>query len=788
MGLLMALAAVGTLPASALGLIIVEDSSWWPGPGPIPPRPGPPVWPPRPLPPRPYIFAPLELSSVQARTKIKDQVATTSIDQEFYNPNSARLEGTFVFPVPKGAHLDRFAMEIDGKIVDAELLSADKGRRIYEDIVRKLRDPALLEYADRDLFKVRIFPIEPRATKRIKLSYAQLLKSDAGLVEFQLPLSTAKFSCAPPRDVSVQVQLESRRPLKTIYSPTHAVEIHRDGPNRASVGYEAGATTGAGDTDFALFFAPEKDELGLNLLAHRNPGEPGYFLLLASPGVDIPETQVVKRDLVFVLDTSGSMAGPKIEQAKKALLYCVKNLNEGDRFELLRFSTEVEPLFNGLVPANDSNRKRAREFVKDLKAAGGTAIDDALRQALRPSSEQPPAGDADERPTRVLRDVARPKVIVFLTDGQPTIGVTDEAEILRHVKQAEDRHARIFCFGIGTDVNTHLLDQITEQTRAVSQYVLPEEDIEVKVSNFFAKIKEPVLANPEIKATGDVHLTQLYPSALPDLFKGDQLVLAGRYSGSGSSAIIIEGTMNGAVRKFTYEVKFPESSDQNDFVPRLWATRRVGYLLDEIRLHGDNAELRDEATDLARKYGIVTPYTAYLIMEDEGRRDVPVPLRSMHSFERDKAALNQAQQSWSEFKTERSGDAAVAGAQSGLALRMANAPSVATAQAESALRRRYGSAPANVGGVALAEPEAATRVTQYASQSKFVAGKTFFLNDHTWVDAAIQKASNLKTVRLEFGSQEYFDFLKAHPETLAWASLGQNVRFLFENTIYEVHG
>jgi Ca-activated chloride channel family protein len=204
------------------------------------------------------------------------------------------------------------------------------------------------------------------------------------------------------------------------------------------------------------------------------------------------------------------------------------------------------------------------------------------------------------------------------------------------VKHLNDSHTRVFCFGIGNDINSHLLDRITETTHGFSQYVLPEEDIEVKVSSFFSKIKEPVLSNPTLKFTGDIRALKLYPNPLPDIFKGEQLVVAGRYTGSGDSAIIVEGSINGETRKFTYEVKFPEREEENEFIPRLWATRRVGYLLDEIRLHADNSELRDEVTELARKYGIVTPYTAYLIMEDETRRDVPMPMRTMQDFGKDR--------------------------------------------------------------------------------------------------------------------------------------------------------
>jgi len=260
-------------------------------------------------------LCPLDVNYVKVHTRITDQVAVTSVDQEFYNPNPARLEGTFVFPIPKGAQINKFTMEIDGKQVEAELLPADKARRIYEDIVRRLKDPALLEYAGRDVFKVRIFPIEPNSKKRITISYTELLKADDGLVSYVLPLNTEKFSAKPIRNVSVKVDLESKRPLKSIYSPSHSVEVKRHGPDRATAGYEA--TDVHPDADFALYFAPEKDEIGVNLLTYRKSDEDGYFLLLASPGVDVKEKQVVMKDIAFVLDTSGSMAGKKLEQARR---------------------------------------------------------------------------------------------------------------------------------------------------------------------------------------------------------------------------------------------------------------------------------------------------------------------------------------------------------------------------------------------------------------------------------------------------------------------------------------
>jgi len=478
------------------------------------------------------------------------------------------------------------------------------------------------------------------------------------------------------------------------------------------------------------------------------------------------------KDVAFVLDTSGSMAGKKLEQAKKALQFCVENLNDGDRFEIIRFSTEVEPLFEKLVKATEQTRAKANNFIKDLKPIGGTAIDDALRKALalRPGGED------------------RPFVVIFLTDGRPTIGTTDEDQIVANVKKENDARTRVFCFGIGTDVNTHLLDRITEDTRGVSQYVLPDEDLEVKVSNFFSKIKEPVLANPTLKFTGDIRATKLYPSPLPDLFKGEQLVLVGRYTGKGDAAVIVEGSVNGAARKFTYEVRFPDEASANEFIPRLWATRRVGYLLDEIRLHGENAEVRDEVTELARKYSIVTPYTAYLILEDETQRNVPMAQRSLQGFDADGGARREAARAWSDFKTESSGGAAVAGARYGLAFKSADAAAPATLNGALEARRSLGLSDVPRAG---AEPSSADRskdrLVEYSQQTQFVAGKSFFQNEKQWIDSAVQKHPNAKQVRIQFGSAEYFDLVANSPKALPWLALGQNVRFVLDNTIYDIY-
>jgi Ca-activated chloride channel family protein len=442
----------------------------------------------------------------------------------------------------------------------------------------------------------------------------------------------------------------------------------------------------------------------------------------------------------------------------------------------------VEPLFDKLADASSANRSRAEDFIKDLKATGATAIDDALRKAL------------SLRPA----DSVRPFVIIFLTDGMPTIGITDDAQILANVKQNDGGRTRIFCFGIGTDVNTHLLDNLTDQSRGSSQYVLPEEDLEIKVSSFFAKIKEPVLANPTLKFSGGIRAAKLYPSSLPDLFKGEQLVLAGRYSGGGNSVITIEGMVNGATRKFTYEVKFPEESADHEFIPRLWATRRVGWLLDEIRLHGENAELRDEVTDLARKYGIVTPYTAYLIVEDEARRGVAANLRSLQNMDQDAVVRQEAAKSWQSLNSTLDGSSAIGGSQLNQSMKSASQALSAASPFSGSGGAGFGGGGGGRGGAegggdspagAATTPslQAREQLVQYSQQARFVNGRNFFQNGAQWTDSEVQNSQAAKHTRLQFNSPEYFDFAAKNKQALPWLALGQNVQFVLDGVVYEIY-
>jgi Ca-activated chloride channel family protein len=552
------------------------------------------------------------------------------------------------------------------------------------------------------------------------------------------------------------VELKNPHSIASIYSPSHKVEIKRDGPNRAVIGYES--KDEKPDTDFQIVYSTEtREKIGLSLVNYKPDSDDGYFLLLAAPTVDA-EAKPAAKDIVFVVDTSGSMAGAKLQQAQKALRFCVENLNREDRFEIVRFSTEAEPLFRELVAADADHRKRANDFIDNFKPIGGTAIADALQTAIK---IRPEKND-------------RPFVLIFLTDGLPTVGTSNPDEIVAQVKKAAG--VRIFSFGIGSDVNTQLLDQIAEGTRAFSQYVLANEDLELKVSNFYTRIKEPALTNLRLEVSGGVRLSKMYPADLPDLFKGDQLVVAGRYNGSGEVEAKLTGTANGREQTFTYKLRFDDRNNTNDYVPRLWATRRVGFLLDEIRIHGETAELRDETTELARRYGIVTPYTAYLIVEDEDRRRVPMADRSMQSMSADTAARDEVSKAWIGFKEKKEGDDGVANARSQNAFKFAQQAPASIASGASESLRGFAAGP-------VATP-AATRLTRYTQQSKFVNGRAFFQNGNQWIDSTAQSAG--KRQRVQFNSEEYFNLLKSHPEAGPWLALGQNVVLALDHTVYEI--
>ena len=555
---------------------------------------------PRPIPqPIPRV---LNIKSVKITIKVDSQVATTKVEQVFENASPHRLEGLYFFPIPESASLSDFAIYDGDKRMAGEIVEKAKARQIYNEIVRRQIDPGLLEYVGKDLFQASVFPIEPRSTKKIDLTYTQVLKSEGGTVSYRYELGSGRrIQPQPIREIAASVEINSPIDMKNIFSPSHKISVSKDGERRARLSFEGkGEDT---QKDFLLYYSLSEKDFGLSLLTHREPGKDGYFLMLVSPKSNISDQERVAKDIVFVLDTSGSMSGEKIDKAKAALKFGVESLSVRDRFNIISFSGEDHLMKAGLIAADSAGKQTGLKFIENLRAEGGTNINDALVSAFK----QFQSGE-------------RPAMVVFLTDGLPTVGTTDVKQIIKNAMEANRANVRLFSFGVGYDVNTNLLDKISADNRGTSDYIEPQEDLEVKVSNFFARVNYPVLSDLKLDF-GGAETELIYPRAMGDLFKNSQLILIGRYKNNVNSATVkLTGKMGTREQIFTFASQsFPSERSDNQFLPRLWATRRVGYLLEQIRLNGENTEVKDEIIGLGTRYGIVTPYTSFLVTEDNNR-------------------------------------------------------------------------------------------------------------------------------------------------------------------------
>ena len=646
---------------------------------------------------------------------ITDQVATTEVDQVFLNDTEYDLEGIYIFPLPEEAAISEFAMYVDGERWEGEILPRDEARAIYEDIVRQRLDPALLEYIGRDTFKASIFPIEPGDDRRVELAYTQILKNDGGLVKYVYPLDTERFSARPLEEVVISVHVKSAQPIRAIYSPSHDVAMDRIDEHTVNLSFEASDVLP--DRDFELYYTVSDEDFGLNLLSYGERGEDGFFLLLVAPKLEVDEREVVAKDVILVLDTSGSMAGEKIDQAKDALEFILDNLNPEDRFNMVAFSTGVRVYAREPEPATEADE--ARRFIDDLRAVGGTNIDLALAEAL------------------AMADGERPQIIIFLTDGLPTEGVTEEDKIIANVNRQAAQNVRIFTFGVGDDVNTFLLDTIAQDNRGASSYVRPQESIEEEVSTFYAKISTPLLADIELDF-GDLRVEETYPYPLPDLFAGTQLVVVGRYQEGGSTEVVLRGQVNGEEQEFVYENLSFSNRGGEEFIPRLWATRKIGYLLNEIRLHGEGRELIEEIVDLSVRYGIMTPYTSFLVEEEQ---DIFTP----------EGREEAAQEMWMQATA-------------------VPAPAAGAGAVEDAENRE--------------ELRTTDKAADSSEQVKYAADKVFVLRDGIWTDTIYD--SSMNTVKVGFGSEDYFALIAAHPEWGQYFSVGQELIVVLDGTAYQV--
>jgi Ca-activated chloride channel family protein len=721
--------------ARAQGLLIVVDPNEqvrlprpvtiWPHPYPSPQ--------PVPLPPMSYKIKELD---VQAR--LIDQVAQVQVSQTFVNTGSRPMEVSFVFPLPYDGAIERMTLMIDGVEHPAKLLDAKDARRMYEEIVRKNRDPALLEWLGTGLFRTSVFPVPAGASRTVSLRYSQLCRKQEGLTDLLFPLSTAKYTSEAVEKINIRATIESQEEIKNVYSPSHAVEIKRPDEHHAIVTLTS--KNEVPSSDFRLLYDVGKGKLSTRVLSYRpDDGQDGYFLLLASPEIKAADQTRPAKTVIFVIDRSGSMAGKKIEQVRAALKYVLNNLRQGDLFNIVAYDDRVDAFRPELQRFNEGTRKAALGYVEGLYAGGSTDIDAAMRVALSQ-----------------IQDAKRPSYVIFLTDGLPTSGETNEMRIVANAKELNKLHARVFAFGVGYDLNSRLLDKLVRENYGQSEFVRPNEDIEDRVSKLYSRIESPVLTGVRLQFVFDAIKTEegdpinrIYPKDSFDLFAGEQLVVVGRYRKPGTAKVIVQGSLGEIQQKFDFPATLVEKSSDDGlaFIEKLWALRRVGEILDQLDLNGQNNELVKELVDLATRHGILTPYTSFMADENTNIRDFAANVPRAGGRLR---ALSES--SGTSGFTQR---AMKGGYQS--------ADKAPASPAAPMKNFDHAAAGRSMGFAADAGREA-----QSAEQNmRNIGNRTFFRRNGQWVDSQVTKAQEANAKRVKQFSDEYFELAQTQGRRLS---------------------
>ena len=499
-------------------------------------------------------------------------------------------EGRIVVPVPPGSSVADLVLSGGPETLEGRVLDAAEAERIYEDIVRRMIDPALLRSLGEDLFEVRAFPVPPGEERAVSFTVTTPLTALDEQALIEIPWSRMS---PRPLSATVEVAIDVPWEVRSALAPGRSLDVDREDDGRLTVSWESSEQR-ALESDFRLYLAGGEGLLSTRVLTHREGGEDGYFALLFAPALDVSER--IDRDIVLVIDTSGSMEGEKLEQAKRAAQYVLERLGEGDRFGLVTFSRDVEVFGEGLHRPADADD--ASDYVEQLFAAGGTNIAGALERAFDLVS-----GD-------------RPSTLIFLTDGLPSVGPEDAEAILAIAEASAPDRTQLFAFGVGFDVDTVLLDALAGEFVGTSHYVTEGEAIDTEVSRLFKRISTPILTDVEVRMTG-AGTYDLAPGEIRGLFASTQTLLTGRYSEAGKLRVEVSGNTANGRETFVYELTLPERELGEPAVSQLWAQRRVADLLTELRIEGPRDSLIEEIVEIATQFGIVTPYTSYLAEEPE---------------------------------------------------------------------------------------------------------------------------------------------------------------------------
>ena len=720
---------------------------------------------PRPLPERPVIDCfpggqQVVRTRSDVRVELRDRVLRYEVEERFVNRGGTIGEADYVFPLPKGAAFRDLKLSIDGEMVAGETMNATDARRIYEDIVRSQRDPALVEWMGHGLLRTRIFPIQPGEERRIIVRYESVAEREGDAVRVDYfrgsdPAARGPVPMPQPRPFDRREPTAERREpradsrtnftltyrsggeLGESYSPTHELDAERDGIRRVV------AIRGGGPDITVLVALRRSMAASVSVLANATRGEPGYALITVTPPSELAANRL-PRDVTFVIDVSGSMSGKKLEQAKAAGRQLLRTLTDRDRFRVIDFSTDVHSFRDGFVFATDANIRAATQYLDDLDASGSTNISGALDAALGFRLS------ADQSEGREPRAESRLPIILFMTDGAATVGERDPAAIAAQAARRRG-NARVFTFGVGADVNVGLIEQLALEGHGTAHFVRPEESVERAVELVAARLRQPLLTDVRISIDGGVRLSRMYPTGELDVFAGQDLVLLARYEGSGPANVVVQGRSGGRTVRWTSQRNFPRDERENAFVPRLWATQRIGWLAAEKRRSGGSSELDDEIRTLGERFGIPTEFTSYLVVEP-----------------------GMVAQTLSDRQMRR-GNVMARGAAGGAA--PSAAPQAVFESAREAAAQRSAT---SVAAADLASPI----VTGSGGQVMRAGSRIFQRDGERWVDTRMKP--ELRVYKVKAYSQSYFTLLERLPELRESFTVGDRVLVAGKSLAIEV--
>jgi len=562
----------------------------------------------------------LEIKEHQVQVTINNGIAVTKVTQVFHNTEKRQVEALYTFPVPKGASVANFSMWINGKEMVGEVLEKQRAREIYNSYKQVRRDPGLLEQTDFRTFDMRIFPIGPEADQKVEITYYQELDFDHDIATYVYPLATVTRQGVDARTTgkfAIGLEVKSAVPIVEVESPSHgeafAVVRHSEALWQANLE----STTGRLDRDVVVACRIERPRTGMDLVTSRSAGQDGFFCLTLTAGQEVAAQQD-GMDYVFVLDASGSMAeSGKMLISKDAIAAFLNELSDADRFEVMTFNVRPDLGFGKLEAATESARKRAQGYLSRQPARGGTVLQPAIATAYKYAAED------------------RPLNVIILSDG-----LTEQAErqILLQQIQARPGNTRVFCIGVGNDVNRPLLEQLAEDSGGLAAFLSSGDNFGRQARAFRQKLTRPFATGLEIKIAG-VEVLEIEPPTIPNLYYGAPVRVYGRYRGNGSAEISLRGSINGQEFKQAESLEFPKTDLANPEIDRLWAWHRINSLLKDADRKGDRAPVVPQVVRLGEDFSIVTEYTSFLVLENDAEyQRWKIARKNLESTGRDRLA------------------------------------------------------------------------------------------------------------------------------------------------------